>query len=479
MRRINYSIVLLAVCGMCVLRVNAQTAKSSYFLDGALYNYQLNPAMPAERPFFSTMLGNWSLKTNSNFGLSNFIYQHPYDDNKLTTFMSNTVSADEFLGRLPQSLQLSTDMGNTLLAGGFRMFGGYTTLSITMNSASSLNVPRGFFEFAKKGFQEDHYSFSDINMRTMNYAAVTLGYSHEIIKGLRVGVNAKYLMGMAYANFHVDKLNVQMNGEKWMVETHASAEAALFTEVTVEQGPMDELNEPKIPLVDAIDGFDGKNYKPILAAFKPASSGFAVDLGVLYDMDALVEGLTVSASLTDLGSLRWKYLTKASINDSKVEYDGIEEIDPSNIEGSIEEELDMIMEDVEEMFAMPYSHGTTTGVSHLNPVMHLGVEYNMPFYRPLSVAVLYGKRFGNFGGWDEVRGYVNVSPLKWLEASANVGVSTYGTSWGWMFNLHPKGFSFFIGSDYMITKVTPQFIPVNNLNGHITLGFNTPLGKRK
>ena len=73
MRRIKYSIVLLAVCGMCVLHVNAQTAKSSYFLDGALHNYQLNPAMPAERPFFSTMLGNWSLKTNSNFGLSNFI----------------------------------------------------------------------------------------------------------------------------------------------------------------------------------------------------------------------------------------------------------------------------------------------------------------------------------------------------------------------------------------------------------------------
>ena len=128
-----------------------------------------------------------------------------------------------------------------------------------------------------------------------------------------MGVNAKYLMGMAYANIHVDKLNVQMNGEKWMVETHASAEAALFTEVTVEQGPMDELNEPKIPLVDAIDGFDGKNYKPILAAFKPASSGFAVDLGVVYDMDALVEGLTVSASLTDLGSLRWKYLTKLMV----------------------------------------------------------------------------------------------------------------------------------------------------------------------
>ena len=131
------------------------------------------------------------------------------------------------------------------------------------------------------------------------------------------------------------------------------------------------------------------------------------------------------------------------------------------------------------MFAMPYSHGTTSSKTKLNPTMYLGAEYNMPFYRPLSVAVLYGKRYGDFGGWDEVRGYLNLSPLKWIEFSANAGVSTYGTTWGWMFNFHPKILSFFIGSDYMITKVTPQYIPVNNLNGHITFGLNMPLGKRK
>ena len=477
MRKIKYSILVLAVCGMWAVGAKAQTAKSFYFLDGGLHNYQLNPAMKAERGFFSSTIGNWSLKTNSNFGLSNFLY--PYGDDKLTTFMSSTVSADEFLGSLPQSLQLSTEMGSTLFAAGFRLLGGYTTLGVTMNSATSLNIPRGFFEFAKKGFQEDYYSFSDINMRTMNYTAFTLGYSHEIVKGLRVGVNAKYLVGLAYANIHVDKLNVQMNGEKWMVETHASAEAALFTEITVEEGPMDELNEPSIPMIDALGSLEGNDYKTLLSAFKPASSGFAVDLGVVYDMSAVVDGLTLSASLVDLGSIKWNYLTKASLKDSKVEFDGVEEIDPNDFEGSISEELEAIGQDVEEMFAMPYSHGTTSSKTKLNPTMYLGAEYNMPFYRPLSVAVLYGKRYGDFGGWDEVRGYLNLSPLKWIEFSANAGVSTYGTTWGWMFNFHPKILSFFIGSDYMITKVTPQYIPVNNLNGHITFGLNMPLGKRK
>lgn len=477
MRKIKYSILVLAVCGMWAVGAKAQTAKSFYFLDGGFHNYQLNPAVKAERGFFSSTIGNWSLKTNSNFGLSNFLY--PYGDDKLTTFMSSTVSADEFLGSLPQSLQLSTEMGSTLFAAGFRLLGGYTTLGVTMNSATSMNIPRGFFEFAKKGFQEDYYSFSDINMRTMNYTAFTLGYSHEIVKGLRVGVNAKYLVGLAYANIHVDKLNVQMNGEKWMVETHASAEAALFTEVSVEEGPMDEMNEPSIPMVDAFENFEGDDYKTLLRALKPASSGFAVDLGIVYDMSAVVDGLTLSASLVDLGSIKWNYLTKASLKDSRVEFDGIEEIDPNDFEGSISEELEAIGQDVEEMFAMPYSHGTTSGMTKLNPTMYLGAEYNMPFYRPFSVAVLYGKRYGDFGGWDEVRGYLNVSPLKWIEVSANAGVSTYGTSWGWMFNFHPKIFSFFIGSDYMITKVTPQYIPVNNLNGHVTFGFNMPLGKRK
>ena len=52
----------------------AQTAKSAYFLDGTLYNYQLNPAMDSERAFFSLGIGNLSLKTNSKVGLSDFLY---------------------------------------------------------------------------------------------------------------------------------------------------------------------------------------------------------------------------------------------------------------------------------------------------------------------------------------------------------------------------------------------------------------------
>lgn len=458
MNKIKYLTLLLLMA--CALSTSAQTAKSAYFLDGTFHNYRLNPAMKAERGFISLLSGNMSMGTNGNVGISNFLY--PYGDDKLTTFMSGTVGKDEFLARLPQSIRFGTDVNGTLLAGGFRMFGGYTTLGVTLHTSLSMSLPKGFFEFAKKGFSENAYSFGGIGLNTMNYAAASVGHSREIIDGLRVGVNVKYLVGLAYANATIDRLNVEMGDERWLVQSHAKVNAALISEARL--------------TVDENGLVNGAEMGP----FAPSASGFGVDLGVVYDMKNIVPGLTLSASVVDMGRINWKYMMQASTNDTKVEFDGFTEIDPNDVEGSIQEELNQLAEDASKMIELR-SDGVSSMSTKLNTTMYLGAEYNMPFYKPLSVAVLYGKRFSeaNVAEWSEFRGYVNISPLKWFEASVNVGRTTYGTSLGWLINFHPKRSTFFIGSDYMITKVTPQYIPVDNLNSHITLGINIPFGKRK
>jgi hypothetical protein len=125
--------------------------------------------------------------------------------------------------------------------------------------------------------------------------------------------------------------------------------------------------------------------------------------------------------------------------------------------------------------------GNSSEKTSLNTTMYLGAEYSMPFYKPLSVAVLYGHGFSSIEAnrWNDFRTYLNISPVKWFEATVNCGFSTYGTSLGWMLNFHPALLSFFIGSDYMVTNVTPQFLPVDDLNSHFTMGINIPIGKRK
>ena len=438
----------------------AQNSLSSYFLDGTFHNSMLNPAMKAERGYFSLLAGNLSFRTRGNVGISNFLY--PRGDNELTTFMSGDVDQNEFLGSLPNVSRLGLDYDESIFACGFRAFGGYATLDLSFHSSTTVSLPKSLFAFAKKGFQENSYNISGININTMNYAAFTLGYSREVIEGLRVGANLKYLLGIAHADITVDRLNVELNENRWMVESHATAQGALFCE-----------SYPTLDADGVIDGIEvGKK--------SPSASGFAVDLGVVYDMDKIVPGLTLSASVLDLGFINWKHMIKAQSSGTKLEFDGFGTVDYDNMENVVEDELDRLGEDAEKLVDFKYE-GTESTKTSLNTTMYLGAEYSMPFYKPLSVALLYGQCFSEFEScrWHDVRGYVNIAPLKWFEATVNCGFNTYGTSLGWMLNFHPVGFSFFVGSDHMITKVTPQFLPVDDFNSHFTMGVNIPFGKRK
>lgn len=458
MKNIRYIIAVLFVAvsfnGM------AQTALSSYFLDGTLYNYRLNPAMKAERGYFSLLLGNTSLRTRGNVGVSNFLY--PTDGNKLATFMSGTVDKNEFLGKLPENSRLGFNLDETILSAGFRAFGGYASLGVSLHSSMAVTLPKGLFEFAKKGFQENSYSFSGLNVNTMNYVAATLGYSYEVIKGLRIGANIKYLAGLAHADLYVDKLNVELSGQRWMIESHARAQAALFYETDV------KLDENGV-----VDGFE-------LGAISPKASGFGIDLGAVYDMNSIVPGLKFSASVVDLGFINWKYMMKGQSSDTKIEFDGFDEVDYNDMESSFNKDFEKLTDDASKMLDFNYD-GFASANTGLNTTMYLGAEYDMPFYKKLSVSLLYGQCFSSFDcyKWYDVRGFVNVAPLKWFEATVNYGYGSYGSSLGWMLNFHPAGVNFFIGSDVMLTKVTPQFIPLNDLNSHITLGLNIVLGSRK
>jgi hypothetical protein len=157
-----------------------------------LYNSKLNPAMKAERGYFSLLLGNTSVGLKGNVGLANFLY--PRGENELATFMSGSVTADEFLSGIPEKTKLGMNLDETIMAFGFRMFGGFLSFDLSMHSSVGVSLPKGLFEFAKKGLQENRYSFSGLNINTTNYAAASIGYSHKIFDGFQLGVNAKYLL---------------------------------------------------------------------------------------------------------------------------------------------------------------------------------------------------------------------------------------------------------------------------------------------
>lgn len=460
MKNIRYIIVSLLVV-LVSSGAMAQTSTASYFLDGTFYNYKLNPAMKAERNFFSLLSGNLSFRTKGNVGMSDFLY--PYEGNKLTTFMSGTVDKKEFLNKLPSDIRMGFGLDETLLAVGFRMLGGYSTIDISLRSSMTMQLPKGLFEFAKNGLTKERYNLSGIGMNTMNYAAISIGHSRDIIKNLRVGANLKYLVGLAYADVSVDRMDIELNDNHWMVNSSARAEGALFSEAYA------TLDEDKY-----IDGVE------LADKVAPSASGFAIDLGAVYDMSDYVPGLTLSASIVDLGFIKWKYMMKAHSAGNMVEFNGFNELDYDNFDTVVEDEIDRLGDEAAELVDFVYE-GNSSAKTNLNATMYMGAEYSMPFYKQLTVGALYSKRFSSAGinEWYEARGFINVSPVKWFEASVNVGTTTYGTGFGWMLNFHPAGVNLFFGSDFMITDVNPQFVPINDLNAHFTFGLSVALGKRK
>jgi hypothetical protein len=110
--------------------------------------------------------------------------------------------------------------------------------------------------------------------------------------------------------------------------------------------------------------------------------------------------------------------------------------------------------------------------------MNIGVEYAMPFYKKLSVGLLSTTRFQGEYTWNEERISATISPVKWFELSANFGFGTRGSSFGWVANIHPRGFNLFIGMDHMMGTLSKQGVPLKSNTG-LTLGINFPFGKSK
>lgn len=459
---------VIAVVAMLVmvLGASAQALRTGYFLDGNLFRYRLNPALSGERGYFSLpVLGGININSTGNFGLSNFLYESPYNSNELVTFMHSSVSADEFLGNLESDNVMSMNLDFTLLSAGFKAFGGYNTVDVTLRSQTGMSLPYDMLRFMKV-MGDNNYSFGDINMRTRNFVDLSLGHSRKINESLTVGARAKFLLGLAYADVKFDQMNLSMNRNRWEIAARGEANIALG-------GAFAYSDEKTASGKTVVNG-----YEDISAGLQ--GFGMGLDLGATYDFsELLTPGLVVSASLTDLGYVNWNKTAQASIapEDSYV-FDGFSQMGIHNDSenASIEDQWETTRDELEDFFALE-DKGEGSVKSGLGAKLNLGVEYSMPFYDKLSAGLLYTHCFDDVFSYNQTSLMVSVSPLKILDFAVSGTFSDYGTGFGAMANLHCTGFSFFVGTDCFIGKVGKQYIPLENMNASVSFGVNIAFGK--
>lgn len=465
-------ILAVLTLGLCAT-ASSQNLNSAYFLDGYTYGHQLNPAKDYDRKGYVSFpfLANINIGMAGNLSLTDVL---KFNGDQLTTYLNPNIPMDEALSGFSSKNYTSVDMRMDLLGFGFHAWGGFNTFNVSMRTSVGVNVPYGLFEATKELTNKD-YDLSGISMDATAWAEFGLGHSRKVADAWRVGGKLKALLGGGRAMLNVGNAHLKLSApDKWTLIADAEAEVSLkgFSWGEMEQT---ELNDGT-----PYEQIDFDNMEVDGAGLN--GWGLAFDLGAEWDLgeQGWIDGMKVSASVLDLGFISWNETYAAENKGKKVEITGFNNIkveggsDDSN-EKTFEEQTDNYGDRFSELIALQ-DNGAVKSTSTLGATINIAAEYAMPFYKKLSVGFLSTTRIQGNYTWNEERLSATVSPLKGFEASANIGFGTRGFSFGWVANIHPKGFNLFVGMDHTIGSLSKQFVPLGNNTG-FTIGINIPFGK--
>ncbi len=475
MKKMEKYLLMATIIAMPSAIAYAQPAlRSGYFLDGYLYRHQINPAIAGESNYVSFPgLGNLNVGASANVGVSNFLYKT--ESGALTTFMNESVSANKFLGGLKSHNKLNADVGETILSAGFFAIGGYNTIDINVRSTTSLNLPYELFAFMKNGMtsSQTFYNVGDIGVSSTNYAEIAFGHSHNVLENLNVGAKVKILLGAGQASAKLRNMKISMSGEEWKIESQGELSTSVSGLEMPTKAEAGRDYDPDLGEDDLIS-WDDISYDK----FGMNGGGLAFDLGATYKV---LDCLELSVALTDLGFIKWKKATTARTSDTEWSFRGFEEVGLTNdSDNQLDDQLDDLGTQLGDFFNFHRTDDTKGKARALGATLTIGALYLPPIYDgKLGIGFLSTTRINGKYSWSEGRFSANWYPCKVFDASISYAASTYGHSFGWIVNVHPKGFNLFVGTDHQFLHITPQFIPVNRANTNVSIGINFPFGKRQ
>lgn len=452
-------IFISTVFALTALTLSAQNLRTGYFLDGYSYRYQFNPAFQGDRGFIALpLLSGLSFGAESTLAVKDFLY--PTSSGTLGTFLHPDVSDAEVMKNLGHRTMLNTNIDMNLLGFGFRAKKTYHTFDVSLKGNANATLPGDIFRFMKVGASDGNavYNLADLSLSSDVYAQVAYGFSRRFLDMFNVGIRLKALMGVASARTNVSNLSVSMNSDQWMVSADGSASfSSLYSAL---------LREEEIDM------------EQLMKMTTSPDLGFALDMGVSVD---LFKYLTLSASILDLGSIGWKNSTVYNLANDPWVYNGFDISASGDGSANIEDQLDAKLEELAGLFNFEEltPENVKKNKQRLAMTLHVGLEGRLPFYERLSAGILTTHRFNGSHSWTEGRFSVNWALLRWFSLAANYAVSDFGHSFGGAVNLHPKGFSIYLGTDSFrpLTSFSPDMIPLNELNTNVVFGINFPFGK--
>lgn len=451
-------LLALTAVAATVLAAAAQTTNSGYFLENYTYGYTMNPAMAPDRAFVAVPgLGDLNVAMRGNLHLRNVLYNI---DGRTCLFTNPQVSAAEVMPKIKDVSRIGVNVNEQILAVGFRMAGGYSTVSINACADVNARIPKSFFSLAKEGVQNKTYTIDDLSARANGYAQIALNHSRNIapVPGLRVGASLKFLVGMASLDAQFHQADLTLGQDNWIARTNATLRA------NIAKFQYDHKTSR-----DGREYVSGANMDGS-GSFGPNGFGMALDLGTTYRW----RDFTFSAAVLDLGWLTYSNTLTATTGGLRtVETDAYIFNADSDAPNSFSDEWKHLRDNLETLYQLDDAGNTGSRTVAPAATLNFGVSYTLPAYRRLQFGLLSSTRIEGPYTWTEARLSANINPVRCLSATANYAVGTYGSSFGWLLNVSTKGFNLFLGMDHTLGRLAKQGVPLSS-NASVNFGINFP-----
>lgn len=488
---------------VCTLSANAQFLRTSYFMEGTHYRQQLNPALtPAKGYFNLPVIG----AVNATVGSTSLGYQDIID---IIDDGDDFYTKPDFMNRLKDNNKLNVNFSTEILSAGWYKGKNFWSFNIGLRTDIGANLTKNMFTFlnemetVEENWRNSNYDISGQQLNINAYTEIGLGLSRQINSRLTVGARVKALLGIGNMELKLNRVAMSANLpsdqqiNQWSSESYWNSMSPSQA-AQAAQELKDKFNNYHANLTvgaelkssfkglelqeeegkDYVTDFDFDSGKLGIAGY-----GFGIDLGASYK---ILDNLTVSASVLDLGFISWsKSSTKiASANPDPIDIKGstyANMVDPNN-PNTVMNAVNQLQNDAQgymdrvtngdvldyDMLQLEVSDAKESRKSRLASTLVLGAEYGF-FNNKLAVGVLSTTRFVQPDALTELTFSANYRPKSWFNVALSYSaIQSAGKSFGLGLKLGPL----FVGTDYMFLGKNS-----NSVNGFV--GVSIPLGGRK
>jgi len=381
--RVKYFLILLLT--VSIYDSVAQNSQVLYYMN-LPQNHLLNPAMRSGNSVYIGLPGISGVNANINNDFFNFsdIFSLSQDGDSTISIFHPDYDISGFMKKIREINSLEAQTSAQLFNLGFNTGKDlYIFLDINERIDMDFRLPGEMLRLIFEG--NEQFVGNRIDLSTLRtginwYHEAGLGFSKNLTQRLRLGIKGKLLFGMANLSLDNKALNVTVNEDF----THI-IDADLMANISA---PVDfYVNEDN--QIDSVKFDDSKydSFSELADYFLDNSNmGAAVDIGLEY---TLAERLRLSASLTDLGYIRWKRDITNLKAESQFKFSGDDFQDVYDGNMDAKEFVEELGDSLQKSFYMtdtdiPYRTNLPFGVS-------LGASYNLS--QSFSLGVLSYTRF--------------------------------------------------------------------------------------